>query len=279
MLDIVWISKPILALGLIASAGQLLAEVPARVVSVNLCTDQLAMRLAPPSQLVAITYLAREDISSPMAKEAREYNVHYNQVEDIVTLKPDLVLAHSWTSPVLLSMLAEFDIPVEVFETPATLDDIPAYFEKMGALLGHEDEAEKLAQDFQQRLEALDEQARQNPERFTITPYGPNGWISGTNDLSAHVMKRAGFDLLADRYGLEWGGNMPLETLVTARPDLILTSKLYPASSRGEALLGHEALSSSRVRELESDNVWGCATPYILDGFAEILELKRELAK
>ena len=42
------------------------APVPARVVSINLCTDQLAMLLAAPGQLLSVSHLAREPQSSSM---------------------------------------------------------------------------------------------------------------------------------------------------------------------------------------------------------------------
>ena len=41
---------------------------PRRVVSINLCTDQLAMMLAAPGQLVSVSQLAGDPHSSAMAE-------------------------------------------------------------------------------------------------------------------------------------------------------------------------------------------------------------------
>ncbi|PKP83954.1 MAG: ABC transporter substrate-binding protein, partial [Alphaproteobacteria bacterium HGW-Alphaproteobacteria-2] len=46
---------------------------PARVVSINVCTDQLAMLLAAPGQLLSVSHLARDPYSSAMAAEARAW--------------------------------------------------------------------------------------------------------------------------------------------------------------------------------------------------------------
>mgnify|MGYP006999250795 CR=1 FL=1 len=46
------------------------ATPPARVVSMNLCTDQLAMALAAPGQLISVSYIARDPRASAMAEEA-----------------------------------------------------------------------------------------------------------------------------------------------------------------------------------------------------------------
>ena len=53
----------ILSLAPAAPAG----AAPLRVVSINLCTDQLAMLLAAPGQLVSVTHLARDPEASVMA--------------------------------------------------------------------------------------------------------------------------------------------------------------------------------------------------------------------
>ena len=45
-------------------------EAPERVVSMNLCTDQLAMLLAGPGQLASVTYIATHPRASAMAEEA-----------------------------------------------------------------------------------------------------------------------------------------------------------------------------------------------------------------
>ncbi|MEL6267927.1 MAG: ABC transporter substrate-binding protein, partial [Pseudomonadota bacterium] len=59
---------------LLGAASTAAAQPPARVVSMNLCTDQLAMLIASPGQLVSVSYLARDPASSAMAAEAQGYD-------------------------------------------------------------------------------------------------------------------------------------------------------------------------------------------------------------
>jgi iron complex transport system substrate-binding protein len=47
----------------ITFAGAAAADAPARVVSVNLCTDQLAMLIAAPGQLQSVSWLAADPSS------------------------------------------------------------------------------------------------------------------------------------------------------------------------------------------------------------------------
>ena len=55
----------------VAEAEPPAASAPERVVSIDPCTDQLALMLAAPGQLVSVRHLATDPRSSAMAEEAR----------------------------------------------------------------------------------------------------------------------------------------------------------------------------------------------------------------
>ncbi|WP_317616335.1 substrate-binding domain-containing protein [Paracoccus mutanolyticus] len=84
---------------------------PRRVVSINLCTDQLALAVAAPGQLVSVSELARDPALSAMASRAAAIPSNRGRAEEVLALRPDLVLAsslgdaatvrllHGWASP------------------------------------------------------------------------------------------------------------------------------------------------------------------------------------
>ena len=89
---------------------------PQRVVSMNLCTDQLAMMLAAPSQLLSVSFLASDPQASVMAEDAKSYEANYGRAEEIYLLDPDLVLAGSYTNPATDDILRRLNVPVVVME-------------------------------------------------------------------------------------------------------------------------------------------------------------------
>lgn len=97
-----WLLAACLAGGLAVCAK---AEPPQRVLSMNLCTDQLAMLLAAPGQLISVSYLAQDPRASVMAEEAMTYDVNHGLAEEIFLLQPDLVLAGSFTTPATTALL------------------------------------------------------------------------------------------------------------------------------------------------------------------------------
>src|SRR5690625_3032585 len=109
---------------------------PKSVVSMNLCTDQLAMLIAAPEQLISLSRFARDKQSSAMVEQAQSWPINHGQAEEIFLLKPDLVLAGTFSSRQTIALLRQFDIPVIEFEPAETFDDIRERLRQMGKILG-----------------------------------------------------------------------------------------------------------------------------------------------
>jgi iron complex transport system substrate-binding protein len=233
-------------------------QTPSRVVSINLCTDQLAMLIAAPGQLLSVSYLARDLRLSTMTAEAAAYPVNHGRAEEVVLHAPDLVLADVWSSPTTLSMLERLGLRVERFEPGATIGDVAANIRRMGALLGRKEVAEALARDVEARLAALPPAGEEGP---LAALYGPNSYLAGVNSLSGQIVATAGYRNVAAGFGIEGGGTLPLEALVMAGPDVLITGAGEPGRSRAEEVLSHPALALMPASEVLADADWTCATP------------------
>ncbi|MBO9475698.1 ABC transporter substrate-binding protein [Shimia sp. R10_1] len=237
---------------------------PQRVVSMNLCTDQLAMMLAAPGQLLSVSYLALDSRSSAMVEEARAYEINHGRAEEIYLLEPDLVIAGAYTTRATVDMLRRLDVPVAVIQPARALDDVVARILKMGTLLGHEDSAEAMAAQFIGDLSALTEANEEGPRAAL---YSANGWTSGDKSLAGQILRAAGLRNVATEKGFSQGGILPLEVLVMAAPDMVINSGDYPGHSRAEDVLRHPVLDVYRAPGMRSDmrdRDWVCGTPYVL---------------
>jgi iron complex transport system substrate-binding protein len=129
----------------LAAATPLRAEAPGRVVSMNLCTDQLALMLAREGQLISVSDIARDPLTSAMHLEAAAYPVNHGGAEEIFLLQPDLVLAGVWSDPATVAMLRGLGIEVAQIDVANSLADIPDLVREVGRLLDRETEAEALS--------------------------------------------------------------------------------------------------------------------------------------
>jgi iron complex transport system substrate-binding protein len=265
------------AAGVLAAAltGSALAEgAPLRVVSVNLCTDQLALMMAAPGQVVSVTYLAADPDVSAMPEAAEGIAPNRGRAEEVFLMGPDVVLADDWTDAATLSMLERLGVRVERFSPGYSMADIRANVVKMGAVLGREEAAAEIVAAFDARLAAL--QASATHTRRAAN-YAPNGFTWGSRTLSGQIMAAAGFSNVADGAGLSDGGLLPLETLVMAQPDVVITGAREPGASQAEEMVAHPALRGLRQAGAVTGPDWACATPFVLDAVARLAAVRGAL--
>ncbi len=267
----------LLSLGL---AGAAMAEGagPARVVSINLCTDQLAMMLAAPAaggqpgQRISVSDLASDPLASSMAVEAAAYITNRGGAEQVFLLHPDLVLAGTYTARATVSLLRDLGIPVVEVSPVSSLAGVSQQIREVAQALHRVPEGEALIREFEAGLAALTQGASDLPG-LRAALYYPNGYTTGQGTLSDDVLARTGFTNIATEAGISGGGNLPMELLVMADPDLVVTSKPYPGASRSEEVLTHPALARLRAGAsvvATSDADWICGTPHILRAVASM---------
>lgn len=248
---------------------------PSRVVSMNLCTDQLAMMLAAPGQLASVSYIARDRRASAMAEDAMAYPINHGRAEEIYLLKPDLVIAGTFSTRATTDMLRRFGVPVAVFEPAYSLDDVPARIAQMGTVLGREEAANALITEFEAAMSHI--ATTTAPPRAAL--YSANGYTSGQNSLAGQILEAAGFANIAAELGYSHSGVLPLELLAMADPDVVITTRPYERPSRSEEILAHPVVSALSRRPDTSemrDADWVCGTPHVLNAIQKLRHLHRD---
>ncbi len=250
-----------------------LAQPPERVVSINLCTDQLAMMLAAPGQLVSISRISHDPNMSVMLEEAKRYPTNLGQAEEVFRLEPDLVLAVSFSSPYTVGLLRRLGVEVAQLPLANSLDEIPQNIREIGRLLGREVQAEELAAQFKSDLARL---RGAQPETRRAALHYANNYTSGVNSMAHEILTAAGFENVAAEAGLSGGGVLAMERLVMLMPDLIISGQPYPGTSRSEEVLHHPAMKALRENHASgalSDAEWVCGTPAVLRAIARLIAL------
>lgn len=260
--------------------GVALAE-PARVVSMNLCTDQLAMMLAAPGQLVSVSHLARDARASNLAERARAYEANAGAAEEIYLTVPDLVLTGEFTNRASVDLLRRLGIRVEVVTAANALSEVSDRILEVGAHLGRAQAAESLVAEFEAALEDLEVQAR-DLARDRAAFYYPNNYTSGSDTLGDEVLDRAGLDNVASELGLRGAAKLPLEVLVVERPFLVRSENISGTSTgQAYATLTHPALRALEAdgRSAEIAERWQvCGTPYLTHAIDRLLAARAGLS-
>ena len=248
------------------------SDQPKRIVSINLCTDQLLLMLGEQQQIASVSHLALEPNSSYMAEQAAKYVINHGKAEEIIGLKPDLITAGVYTDRALISLLKKLGYRVEIFPLSSSIEDIRSNIRLMAGLIGKEEQGRLLVAEMDRRLDRI---SRQRPKtRPKGAFYQPNGYTGGSNTLQHSALELAGWDNIAASEGVVGYGSIDMERLILSKPEQLFTSSYAPGTnSRGQHLLKHPVLRQlTKGREMieVAYKYWICGGPMIADA-VEIL--------
>jgi iron complex transport system substrate-binding protein len=222
------------------SAPALTAPLP-RIVSMNVCTDQLLLPLADPAQILGLSRFSRGAWQSWAAEGARRYPSLSGGAEDVLVLKPDIVLASLFDKRSTRELLKAQGLRLAEFPVPRNLDEVKAQIRMMGEIVQHRDRAEaEIA-----RLDAAMTRAREAvvEKHYSVLPLSRRGWVSGGDSLVSSLLTETGLFNAASKLGVGGGGLVSLEEIVIAKPDFLLVSEAGDrAEDDGSAFLLHPAL-------------------------------------
>ena len=229
-----------MCLVLLLAAFPAAAQTPQRVVTLNLCLDQMALRLAAPGQLVGVSYLSQDPRLSVLADRAAALPSVRDSFESILTLRPDLVILGQGSHASLKRLLRGAEVRVLELPWATSIEEAEAVIEQMATALGRDAVGRSL-------IAGMREQRRQftwtGAPRGTAVYLEANRGTSGKGSLMDELLRLSGFRNLAAELGIGSFGRVSLETVLAGQPDLLVldgTANDNPA--RATEFVGHHAL-------------------------------------
>lgn len=257
----------------LTGAGALAAPVaataaPARVASLNLCTDELLLMLGAPAQIASVTHLSHQKAETPLWREGRRYARNDGSLLSVAGLRPDLVLTMGGGGRDRVRIAERLGIRVVDLPFPTRLADIEASIREVSRALGRPERGAALLA----RIDALKRSAPPRPREAI--------WIGG-----------GGISMSGDGLGAQWlalaglrqrtlpGNRATLETLLAHPPDVLVRSDYRAGQYSGQQRwLAHplaRAVRGGRSVQAEGRR-WTCMGPLLID---EILRLRVELGR
>lgn len=267
----------VLALG----AANPLLRAPRRVASLNACLDAMLVHLADRAQIAALSHYAREPEGSTVAVQARTLPFTWESAEEIIALRPDLVLASQHSALATRNALKRLHVPVERFAVPKTVDESLGQVRRIAGLIGRPERGEALVGRIQAAIAAAT--PKPGARRLSALIYQPNGFAAGPHTLVDEVMSRAGFDNAARRYGLKTWGNVPLERLLADPPEVLLVGETAPGvRSWADRVMTHPALGAVRDRMKQArfpERLLYCGGPVLIDAVAAMAQARAQVLR
>jgi iron complex transport system substrate-binding protein len=255
-----------------------LESVPQRIVSLAPSNTEILFAVGAGSQVVG------RDEFSDYPEEAKslpsiggsfgEYNL-----EAIVALEPDLVLAAEINTPELIKQLEDLGLTVYFLKNPTTLEEMYTNLETVARLTGQD--ATELVDSLKSRVAAVDEKIASLDSRVSVfyeidasDPAKP--WTYGPGTFGSLLISRAGGqnvgDIASDPYP-----QLSLEQIVSANPAVIIlgdamwgvTPEAVSTRAGWETI---EAVKSGKVFPID-DNLISRPGPRLVDGLEQLAKL------
>jgi iron complex transport system substrate-binding protein len=249
---------------------------PMRIVSLNMCVDSILIDLVSHDRIAALSHYARDPQRSTIAEAARHLPITYETAEEVVALRPDLVLTSRHSAIATRNALRRVGIRFELFDVPSTVAGSLEQVRQVARMLGAEREGEAMVARITRALEAAQLPAGEAP--LTAAVYQPGGLSAGANTVVGELMQLTGLQNIAARYGVEQYRPLPLEALVSSPPDVLLVGETSPgAPMKSERIVRHRALRALDAQMTQSvfpAKLLYCAGPTMIESVATLVQAR-----
>jgi iron complex transport system substrate-binding protein len=226
-------------LGLVLATSPLpAAEPPRRIVSLNLVSDIVLLALVEPERIAALSHLAAHPDLSLIHQEVASFRTTRGAAEEVMALRPDLVIGARWGQGPTLALLGRLGIPTHEIPLAESYQEITTLVEALASAVGEPERGRALLAGMQSARASLAAR-REGPAPGALL-FGASGFSGGSGTLTAEVLDDAGLRRTTS-------GRVDLEQLVLHPPDVLISVVYRPGHpSQTDLLLDHPAVRRMR---------------------------------
>ena len=245
------------------------------IVSTNPCADAMLVELAPWDRINAISHYSREPAATSIPLDvAKHFETTAGTAEEVIARRPDLVVTSSFTPMATRAAYARAGLKVLTLDSPTSVAASEAQVMQLADALNLHARGIAMVRRIQIAL-ARAAPAPGDSARPSALLYLSGNLVSGGGTLLDELLRRTGFRDAAADYGLQHTGNLPLETIIDAPPDVILMPSLKdrPSALRAD-VLQYRAHLALFPRSLEN-----CGGPVIGRAAETLASIRRQIAR
>ena len=237
---------------------------PKRIVSLDYCADQYVLQFTAAENILALSPEAVQEFSY-FRDRAQDFPSVRPIVEDVISIKPDMVVRSYGGGYGIVEVLAQLDIPMVQIGYANTLAEVKQSVLSVSAALGSAQMGEKIVADMDMRLQQISAEVR--AAESSALYMTPTGVTAGPGTLMHDVLLAAGFDNFENKPG--WRA-LPLERLVYGGPDVV--ARAFYQSAYGHRDLWSAAAHPvtqrqlAKARQVPLEGAWtSCGAWFLMD--------------
>lgn len=262
-----------------------LLQKPQRIVTLSLSSDEMVLGMTQPERVVALHHLADDPGISTIADKAgrisarmKEYNA-----EQILSLKPDLIIAPDWSQAELIETLRDMGLPVFISKGPSNVEEVKQAIREISQAIGEVEAGARLLTRMESELAGIAAKAGAIPpeRRQTVVLISHMAAYGGKGSLFDNMCGYAGVVNGAAAAGLGKNAVLTKEAIISINPDLILVptwnggrlnaNKVKTDLETDPALETVKAICSKRLAQVPDQYLY-CASQDITRAIQAIMD-------
>lgn len=248
---------------------------PERMVSLMPSNTEIAFELGLGDEIIGVT--DNDTYPEEALEKEKVGDMNFN-VEKVIALQPDLVLAHGSAmgmSSEGFEQLKDAGITVLVVNDAKTFADVYDSIEMIGKATGTVEEAEKLVNDMKSKVEGIQEKAatiKEEDMKKVYVEVDPSLYTVGKNTFMDEMLTMIKAENIVKEEG--WP-QLDQEAIIEANPDVIITTYGSYTENAVEQVLDREgwqdinAIKNKQVFDVHSDKVTRSG-PRLVEGVEEL---------
>jgi iron complex transport system substrate-binding protein len=194
---------------------------PQRIVAGSVLSAEVLLAIAARERIAGVTYLAADARYSAVAGDVRGLPLVGADPEQMLAMRPDLVVTDAFTRAETRELLAHANVPVARTRAVASFADVVDNIRLIGRAAACEDAAERAVDGFEARLRALAARAADVRGWRVLELDGALGTY-GIGSLPDVVVQASGAVDVAAEHGVGSYRTLDVETILAWRPDALL---------------------------------------------------------
>ncbi|MEG0746850.1 MAG: ABC transporter substrate-binding protein [Cetobacterium sp.] len=250
------------------------------VLSLTLSADEILVGLGLKNRMVGVSgKIVDNEKYSNIVNETKGYKRAENNLENILFMKPDLVIVGDWMGKERIEHLENAGLNIFKYKTPRNFNSLIELVDTLGLKLNISDKSEHLIREFRNRTDEIEKKAKDIKVIKTAVLYSKSGRVYGSNTIFDDISKKANFRNLASESGIEGSTIISKEKLVELNPDIIIISSysLEKDDPFIEELLNDKSLQS--VSAIKNKDIFPVKGKYMMTSSHHMIRALEDIFK
>ena len=192
-----------------------------RLVAASVSSAEILLAIVPREHIAAVHYLAADPLYSMVAGQVRDIPTIGASPEQILSVRPDLVVTDEFTRAETQRLLEAVGVPVLRIEAPASFDEVTRNIARLGYCLDRDQQARALIDRMRLRIEEIRTESSDLPQWRVMNLNGDLDTY-GRNSLFDAAVELAGALNVPAEQGVGAYQKLDIETVMAWRPDALV---------------------------------------------------------